>query len=41
MSGRIPIWAWLLLLQLLLVVPFVMQPIHMDDSIFLDIAATW
>ena len=37
MSGRIPIWAWLLLLQLLLVVPFVMQPIHMDDSIFLDI----
>jgi 4-amino-4-deoxy-L-arabinose transferase-like glycosyltransferase len=29
--------AWVLALQLLLVVPFIGQPIHMDDSIFVDI----
>jgi 4-amino-4-deoxy-L-arabinose transferase-like glycosyltransferase len=37
MAGRVPTWAWLMVLQLLLVVPFVSQPIHMDDAIFLDI----
>ena len=30
-------WAWILGLQLLLVLPFVGQPIHLDDPIFLDI----
>jgi 4-amino-4-deoxy-L-arabinose transferase-like glycosyltransferase len=30
-------WAWLLLLQLLLVLPFINQPLHIDDPIYLDI----
>ncbi len=30
-------WVWILGLQLLLVLPFVGQPIHLDDPIFVDI----
>src|SRR5207237_6772364 len=35
--GAIPPWAWILGLQLALVLPFVGQPIHIDDSVYVDI----
>jgi len=37
MKFTFPPWAWILGLQLALVLPFVGQPIHIDDSVYVDI----
>jgi hypothetical protein len=34
---KFPAWTWILGLQLALVLPFIGQPIHIDDSIYVDI----
>ncbi len=37
LADRSSSWAWILVLQLALVLPFVGQPIQLDDSLFVDI----
>src|SRR5437870_13253789 len=37
MKFTFPPWTWILGLQLALVLPFVGQPIHIDDSVYVDI----
>ena len=37
LADRSSSWAWIFVLQLALVLPFVGQPIQLDDSLFVDI----